>query len=272
MKKVLVAFDGGHFSDAVMNFLVEMNASEPIMLKGIFLPSVDYSAATTYFGNPAAAVYMSEYENEDALMAQSVGLFERFCHDHHLHHKVHKHIHKPIADELYNESRYGDLLVIDSTKFYENLGKLTQEEYLEDTLHKAECPVLLLPGAYTKPEEIILAYDGSVSSMYAIKQFVYLFPDWTDVPTTLVYANADSNEIPFLPLLKEYMTQHFSRVVYDMLEIDPKKYFDTWLENRKQSILVSGAYGRSAFSELFRHNFLRQVVDEHKVPLFVAHY
>jgi len=271
MKKVLVAFDGGHFSESVMNFLLDMNAREPIMLKGIFLPSVDYSTATAFYGNPAAAVYMSQYENEDSLMAQSVGRFERFCHEHHLHYKIHKHIHKSIAEELYNESRYGDLLVIDATTFYENLGKFTQEEYLEDTLHKAECPVMLLPGRYERPKSIIFSYDGTVGAMHAIKQFVYLFPEWTDIDTTLVYISNENDEIPFLPLIKEYMAMHFDRLAYEKLEIDPKKYLDTWLKNKKDTIVVSGAYGRSAFSELFQHNFLRKVVDEHCVPLFIAH-
>jgi len=176
-----------------------------------------------------------------------------------------------VVKELFKETRYADLFILSSAHFYENLGEMIQEDYLDETLHKAECPVILLPGSFSRPDSIILAYDGSASSMHAIKQFIYLFPQWTDLNTLVVYADDGKGEIPFYPLIREYCAQHFSKLAYYKLSLDPKKYFTTWISEKGPALLISGAYGRSAFSELFHKSFLRDVVSAQQVPVFIAH-
>ena len=106
---------------------------------------------------------------------------------------------RPLAEmlpELKAETRFADVLIIGSEVFYENLGgKLN--EYLQDILHRSECPVVVVPEKYDFPKTNILCYDGSESSVYAIKQFAYLFPELTKHPTLLVYVHEDGkNEFP----------------------------------------------------------------------------
>jgi nucleotide-binding universal stress UspA family protein len=36
-------------------------------------------------------------------------------------------------------------------------------------------------------------------------------------------------------------------------------------------MLVTGAYGRSELSNLFKKSFLSDVIGQHKIPVFVAH-
>ena len=60
--------------------------------------------------------------------------------------------------------------------FIKNLSAEESDEYLKDALHASECPVLVVPEKFDFPESNILAFDGSESSVYAIKQFVYMFP------------------------------------------------------------------------------------------------
>lgn len=198
-------------------------------------------------------------------------MFEAFCKEHHVRYKVHHDIQNKVAKGLQRETRYADLLVLSSTHFFENLGEQIQEEYLADTLHKTECPVVLLPGAYTRPNSVILAYDGSASSLHAIKQFIYLFPQFAELDVLVMYAGDDKGDLPSLSLIKEYAAQHFTRLSYYKLNADPKKHFDAWLENKGATMVVSGAYGRSAFSEFFRRNFLKDVVRAQLTPLFIAH-
>lgn len=274
MKKALVVFDGAHFPGSTLDFALELNSKEPIVLIGVFLPSVDYAdiMSYSYYGNTLAPLYLEEYEEDAVAIKRNIALFEDFCKTHHIRYKVHKDIQKGVVKELHKETRYADLLILSSTHFYENLGKIIQEDYLEDTLHKTECPIVLLPGAYIKPGNIVLAYDGSASSMHAIRQFIYLFPHWTDLDTLIIYADDSKGEIPSYPLIREYASQHFSKLAYYKLDADPGKYFNTWIENKGATMVVSGSYGRSAFSELFRRNFLKDVVKEHQVPLFIAHF
>lgn len=273
MKKILVVFDGAHYPTATLDLALQLNYTERIMLTGIFLPSVDYAEAMSYYyyGNAIAPLYLEEYQDDPKAIQHNVDLFETFCREHHLSHRIHRDIKKKVVQELQYETRFADLLILSSTHFYENLGTMIQEDYITDTLHKAECPILLLPGEYTPPQNIIFAYDGSASSMHAIKQFIYLMPQYTDLDTLFVYADDKKDDIPFIELVREYATQHFSKLAYYKLNADPKKYFNTWMEDRGASLLVSGAFGRSAFSELFRRNFLETTLKEQQIPLFISH-
>jgi hypothetical protein len=273
MKKVLVIFDGAHFPSSTLDFALEMNRNEPILLTGIFLPSVDYAEAMRYlyYGNALVPLYLEEYEDDAVSIKKNMEHFEAFCKQHHIRYRIHGNIRKGIVKELQHQTRYADVMVISSMHFYENLGEMMQEDYLDGTLHKTECPIILLPGAYSKPDNIVFAYDGSASSMHALRQFIYLFPQWTDLNTLIIYAGDGSDDIPFLALIKEYASQHFSKLGYYKLNADPKKYFATWIEEKGAALLVSGSYGRSAFSELFRRNFLKEIVKEQSAPIFIAH-
>lgn len=273
MKKILVVFDGSHFPTATLDFALKLNEASPILLTGIFLPSVDYAEAMSYYyyGAAVAPMYLTEYDDDPVAIKKNIDRFETFCLDHHIRFRIHDTIKKKVVKELQSETRYADLLILSSAHFYENLGEMIQEEYLTDTLHKAECPILLLPGEFEMPQNIILAYDGSASSMFAIKQFVYLMSFFTDMETMIVYADDKDDNIPFLDLIKEYAAHHFNKLGYYKLTAAPQKYFTTWLEDKGPSLLVSGSFGRSAFSELFHKNFLRNVIKEHNIPVFIAH-
>jgi nucleotide-binding universal stress UspA family protein len=273
MKKILVVFDGAHFPTTTLDFALRLNEESPILLTGVFLPSVDYAEAMSHYhyGPAVAPLYMDEYEDDVVAIEENIELFETFCDDNHIRYTVHKDINKKVAKELKSETRYADLLILSSTHFYKNLGEKIQKEYLDHTLHQAECPVLLLPDGFIMPRNIILAYDGSASSMFAIKQFTYLMPQLTDMETLVMYADKSDEEIPFPSPIKEYAACHFNKPGYYKLTADPGKYFQTWIENKGATLLVSGSFGRSAFSELFHKNFLRDAIKEQKVPIFIAH-
>jgi len=91
MKKILVAFDGAHFPSSTLDFALEMNSEEPIVLTGIFVPSTDYAEAMSYYyyGNAIASLYREEYEEDAATIATNIALFENFCKEHHIRYKVH---------------------------------------------------------------------------------------------------------------------------------------------------------------------------------------
>lgn len=273
MKKIIVVFDGGHFPSATLDFARSLNFEQPILLTGVFLPSVDYAKVTSYYyySNAVSPVFIENYEEDAVAIKKNIGLFEDFCREHHIRYNVHQEVKGKVVKEIQLETRYADLLLLSSSQFYENLGATIQEEYLSDTLHKAECPLILLPGVYRQPEKIIFTYDGSASSMHAMKQFIYLFPHFTDLDTLIVYTDIQNGEIPAVSMLQEYAQQHFSRLAYYRLNIDAEKYFGTWIENRGAALIVSGAYGRSSFSEFFRKSFMEKIVHEQEAPLFIAH-
>ena len=106
-------------------------------------------------------------------------------------------------------------------------------------------------GKFNFPSHIILAYDGSASSVFAIKQFAYLFPELCNRKAILVYVGDEKHDIPDQVLIEEFAARHFENLTITKVTSDHKNRFNTWFEEHKNSLLVSGSFGRSGVSELF---------------------
>jgi nucleotide-binding universal stress UspA family protein len=269
MKKVLLAFDGDNFSEGAFEFASSLNKKEKILLTGVFISQVDTKNLWAYsIAVPPTVVPV--LEEDVAVEEENMERFRNLCELNDISFKVHEDYLGFAIPELKRETKFADVLLIGSETFYRNLGRGINE-YMMNTLQKAECPVVLIPECFVFPQSNVLAYDGSESSIYAIKQFAYLFPELCDNPTLLVYCEERGEIIPEKENMYELAAQHFSNLQILKLDIDPKRSFKKWLEEKNNSILVSGAFGRSALSQVFRKSFVADVVKEHQLPVFIAH-
>ncbi|WP_127127430.1 hypothetical protein [Pseudoflavitalea rhizosphaerae] len=168
--------------------------------------------------------------------------------------------------------RFADLLMIGNEAFYGVKDANYINDFLHDILHRSECPLMLIPEKTEFPTRNIIAYDGSVAAAFAIKQFTYLFPELCNLKTEVVYLNGEQDGIlPEEKKLKDLMDLHFNNFNCLSLQIDARKMLATWLSGRQGSMLISGAFGRSFTSELFRRSFIYDVITDHKIPVFIAH-
>lgn len=270
MKKIILAFDGTHFSEGAFDFARKLNDLQPVLLSGVFLPQTDIANVWSYAPGTGDSIPLIETEQSN-LVEQNIERFKNLCKTYDIDCTVHKHPYDFLFPELSRESRYADLLILGSELFYEDMGSGTPNQYLKSALHNVKCPVLIVPEKFKFPQNIILAYDGSYDSIFAIKQFTYLFPELINKQTLLVYANDDAENIPDKALIKELAVRHFKNLTMVVLDINPKKYFATWAEGKTSPILVSGSYGRSGFSQLFKRSFIKEIIADHKVPVFIAH-
>lgn len=272
MKKILLAFDGAHFAKGAFEFASRLNEIQPILLTGAFLPRVDLSASWSYSpgGGTAFIPTLEAYTAEQ--IAQNVKTFEQECIKRHIEYRVHKHPYDAAMYELKKETRFTDLLILDSGKFFEDISMELPNEYLRMAVHDAECPSLLIPEESAFPESIVLAYDGSENAAFAIKSFCYLFPEFSNKKTILVYATSKKKAaIPDLSSIEELVTRHFTDLTIHTLEATPAKYFDTWLTAVNAPMLVCGSFARSELSQLFKKSFVAGILNEHKIPVFTAH-
>jgi nucleotide-binding universal stress UspA family protein len=273
MKKILIAFDGTHFSEGAFEFARRLNDLEPVLLTGVFLPQTIISSMWSYADGMAGPLMVPVFdEQERVITEQNVERFERMCKNNDIDYRVHKDDMDFALPELRRETRFADLLILGSEKFYENMGVNEPNEYLRDALHGVECPVVLVPERFVFPEKMILAYDGSSSSVYAIKQFSYLFPELKNRKTLLVYVNENpEKDFPDRVRIEELAARHFPDLTLTKLDTDPKKYFAAWATEEKGAMLISGSYGRSGLSQLFKESFVQKVIGDHQLPVFIAH-
>ncbi len=269
MKKILVVFDGYNFSPASLDFVQKLATNTPFLLTGVFLSSIDYKSL---FGYPlAAGGYLTAIEYDNELFVKNVDYFKQYCDKNGFEYRVHDDLGGDALDMLKMETRFADLLVLGSETFFKDVEMTTPGEYLKDVILDAECPILLLPEDYTFPERLILTYDGGKQSMYALKQFAYIFPELCSLEATLVYGSTKNEELPYIDFLEEFAGRHYGNLNILKLDIEPKKYFNTWLVNNKNAMVISGAFGRSDVSMLFSRSFMSEVIAEHKLPIFIAH-
>ena len=273
MKKILLAFDGSHYSEGVMLFVKKLNEKSPVLVTGAFLPQVDYANLWSFSGGGGQGKeYLPLLEDADAENIQkNIQRFEAFCRQNQVRFRVHKDYLDFAIPELKKESRYADLLIISSELFYEQAGNIEPNEYLEEVLHEVECPVMIVPEKFEFPKSTILAYDGSESSVFAIKQFASLFPEFADLPTSLVYAGKETTLFPDEKYIKELISAHFSQTTWVMVETNPKKYFSTRISEKIGACVVSGAFGRGDLSRIFKKSFMTDLIAEHRLPVFIAH-
>ena len=270
MKKVLLVCDGSHFSESAFKMATYLQTLQPMLLTGVFLSTQVFKYVYLDAGY-VAADFMGELQEEEEEMAQSRKRFTALCKKYGIEYRVHEEASYFVLEDLKKEMRFADFAIIGSELFYKNYDDQQPNSYLRDTLHDAECPVLLVPENFNVAAGIILAYDGSAASVYAIKQFATLLPKLCNKETLLVYATDENKDIPDLPYIEELVSRHFPNLSVFKLDIDPKDYFATWLSGKTNSILVSGSYGRSDLSNLFSHSFVSQVIAAHDIPVFIAH-
>lgn len=276
MKKIILVFDGTNFSENTMHFIMELNDVQPLLATGVFLPQVDYAnlwsyaAAASASSGAAMAIPLIE-PDEAELVTSNIRQFESRCKKAGIAFRVHKDFTGFGIPELRKESRFADLVLLDGSLYFQNLGS-DQVSYLKETIHGLECPVIVLPEDGRMPESLVLAYDGSGDAVFAIKQFAYLFPEWSELPALLVYAGSEEPaDFPHKSQIRELATQHFRDLTIQQLDINPRKFFNTWLSEQKGTLLVSGSFGRSSISQLFKKSFVSEVIKDHQLPVFMAH-
>lgn len=274
MKKILLAFDGSNFSEGAFEFVRRLNDIQPVLVTGIFVPQAAYSNASNYSQMSAfAGAYVPLADDEDTeVVEKNIDHFEDLCQKNGIAYRIHKNFIDFALPELKKESRFADVLIISGELFYKRLIELDHYDYLRNLLRVSECPVLVLPEHYKFPVNNILAYDGSEEAVYALKQFAYLFPELAVNKTLLVYAqDKDERSFPSKDYIVELANQHYKDLTFYKLDINPGKYFSTWIKNEKAPILISGSFGRSALSQIFKKSFVAEIIRDHKVPVFIAH-
>jgi nucleotide-binding universal stress UspA family protein len=273
MKKILLAFDGSHYSEGALLFAKKLNEKNPVLVTASFLPQVDFANLWSYSGG---ANHGNEFiplleESNAENIKRNISRFEAFCHQNHFRFRVHRDYFNFAIPELKKESRYADLLIISSELFYEQAGTTMPNEYLEQLLHEVECPVMIVPEKFEFPKSNILSYDGSGNSVFAIKQFAWLFPELAELPTTLVYRGKHQDGFPDDQYIRELISAHYPQTTWIKLDTNPKQYFGTWMSEKKGACLISGSFGRGDLSRILRKSFITDVIAEHRLPVFIAH-
>lgn len=275
-KKILLAMEGNRFSTSTLKYGIEIARETNSLLVGVFLRDLKFAgyAYPIIFDQPFVdtGVYSKFLKEEKEKIDANIKIFNDRCSKEGIAHKVHLDEAAPI-EGIIHESAYADLIIMDSKMNISDLLPDNPSTTLRDILVDAHCPIMIVPTSYQPIRNIILSYDGSHSSAYAIRMFSYIFPEWCDCKTWLVSVNqSKGNHLKENTNIRELMSRHYSDVTYEVMKGDVTKEMMKFMKyNYANSMVVMGAYGRNALSRLWRQSMANMIIKDVKVPVFISH-
>jgi hypothetical protein len=176
--------------------------------------------------------------------------------------------------DIVKHSAYADLILADALINFAYFLHAPLNVSVKELLADAHCPVLLLREGKIPPDRIILFYDGSYSSIYAIKCFSYLFPGLRHLPTYIVNAtpHEGNDGLENYHYLKDWLPLHFDDFTIEVLSGKVPDILTAYVSKLPGSnIVVMGAYGRTALSRLFRQSLANSILEKTDASLFATH-
>ena len=271
MKKAMVIMNGSFANHAVITSAVNLASHDKTILHAIFLQHDTRSLESDYlFPNDLALTQnrltgKSIEEENAALVNANIRLFIDVCDQQKVPYIIEPDTHLTLKD-LIGFSAFYDYIIADA---HSNL-----EQYrLSDLLADAHCPIFLTSSRINKIKRIILAYDGSYSSIYALKMFHYIFPEWSSIETILLFiASEKSSTMPQEDKINSLVSHYFSSPTIKILQGPFQESFIRFIkESEEDCLVVMGAYGRSNFSRIIHKSLADMVMEKTQAALFIVH-
>jgi len=277
MKKFIAAFDSLRFSESTLQYSLYLAKQYDAHVVGVFLREatrIGYAVyATMVKESTASKTIFDEIDLADKRATEdAISRFEEGCRKAKVGFSIHRD-KKNALDELLHETVFADLLVIDAWETFSYIETSLPGWFIKNVLHHVHCPVLVVPKKFNQLNKLVLLYDGTPSSVHAIRMFNYVLPEMCKLETTLLTAKEDSDSLhlPDNKLIKEWMKRHFSQVSYEVLKGGVKEMSAVLKSEEPGILVVAGAYHRSNLSMWFHRSVADLLIKEVKAPLFIAH-
>ena len=209
----------------------------------------------------------TSYQSEVVAIDHSVALFKNACEKRGVRYSIQR-VKDKLVNQIVRESRYADIVVAEVEGSFHS----KTEHFIKELLEDAECPIVIAPESFEGIDEVVFTYNGTRSSMYAIKQFCYLFPQLDDKKVTVIEVDEEGVSSPEeKDKFREWMSGHYSSIGYTVLKGDTESELFAALLRKKNVFIVMGAYGRGRLSRFFKHSRADLLVKTLTQAIFIAH-
>jgi hypothetical protein len=278
MEKILLALDARKLSTNTIDFACYISRLTRSKLTGVFLENLIYEDGPVIQSMHGAPHFDSmitddspENFKKEGLIEDSIRFFKDACCSREVSTLIHRSCGVPVSETL-AESRFADLVIIDPETSFTKSNEAPPGKFVKDVLLESECPVIISPYSFDSLDEIIFTYNGTKSSVFAIKQFGYLFPELRHKKVTVLSIRSDGESaIEEQFKMKELLKSHYNEVEYVILKGEPSDQLFGYLIEKKNCIVVMGAYGRGMLSRFLKPSRARLIVKAINLPIFVAH-
>jgi hypothetical protein len=277
MKKILIAMDIERPDLKGIEFGIYLSQLSGAALTGIFLERVNLSeqagvkfAYGSVYVETIDSSQLPETISREQNHTENIRQFEDACSGR-VAYNVKRDFHEPI-DALVANTRFADLLVV-SPALFSSSATERPSAFIKNVLAKSECPVILSPFHFHEVKELYFACDTESSSMFAIKQFTYLFPELRNIKLTILQASENADfKSGDLEQIKQYLAANYREIVVHEMTGKPDDELFDYLLRKTDAVLVMGAYGRSKLSNFFSHSTADPLIEVNALPLFITHH
>jgi hypothetical protein len=176
------------------------------------------------------------------------------------------------SEDVIQKTRYVDLLVIDANTQFYGMEDGGISSFVKESLQDAECPVIIAPAAFESIDNIVFCYNGIKSSVFAMKQFMYLFPQLTYKRAKVLNLNPDQERsAQEEKSFSDWLKYHYKDVEFMLLNDDAIPAFFNYLTKKRNDFVVMGSFGKGLLGSFFESDADGNTRINH-LPLFVAHY
>jgi len=175
--------------------------------------------------------------------------------------------------QLTSQATYYDLVIADARTDFNDYLLTSMNASLKDMLVDAHCPVFLLRPTKEPLSKIIFTYDGSYSSMYAIKMYSYLFPASKNFSVSLISVRSNrDDQVENEKLLEEWLNHHYTAIEKNELHQNAKEQLLQAVNKfGGNTHVVISAYGKEAYARIFHPSHVHLLLKYSKASLFISH-
>lgn len=279
MKKILLAVDAVHPNKNTLEFACYLGRLTRSKVTGVFLecmeeetePPASKHVQDTKYVNWEMDPQSGAQPAAASCIDQHIRYFKEGCVNREVNYRLHLDRGIP-AVELVEESRFADMMVLDAETSFKKSFEGTPTAFVKEVLKNAHCPVILAPDNFEAIDEIVFTYDGSPSSLFAIKQFTYLFPQFCSTKVSILQMNETGTFHHSDRLkLKEWLREHYTALQFESIKGADDFDLFNYLFKRKNMFLVMGAYSRNALSQFFKRSHADILIKTIMQPIFITH-
>lgn len=280
MRKIVLLFNALSYRPGMLKFARDIAGLSGSKLTALLVRDDTYLSTAPELRVVAGQAYVEEIvmndderESMKASIDATLTAFNTECEQYNLACDAHVETGNPV-NIITKWSRFSDMLIVSPLLSF-NADTHVPTAFITDLLPEVECPVLLCSEEYVPISEITLAYDGSKSSMYAIRHFFFLHPNYKSYKIKVLRINESGEETDTSndSLFRDWMGIHCPAYSFVIMHGNASdvllRYFLDNVSNDK--MLVTGAFGRSAVSRFFRRSTADLVLKAADIPVFVAH-
>lgn len=278
MEKILLAIDAVNPDKNTLDFACYLGRLTKSKVTGVFLENfaAEENPVLKKIHGMAYVDWEVDEESEKHkakmdLVEKNIYFFKEGCTNREVRYSVHRDRGVPVR-ELIEESRFADVLVVDAETSFNKRYEGSPTEFVRDILKKAECPVIIAPESIEAIDEIIFTYNGSFSSVFAIKQFTYLFPQFNNKKVSIIQVNETGEwQDPDKYKFNEWLKEHYTNLHFEALKGEIDTGLFDYVFKRRNIFLVMGAYGRTALSQFFKRSHADLLIKTVSQPIFITH-